>query len=106
MALYLLLLSAIGCALPLAATLVSPLGWFMIGVFLATFIFNNIILAYYVAVHLRLFFKRHLPRLKKCFSSKNRKLSQMKNEANTAVEKPFYSDNKKQGDSVNDYDEN
>ena len=58
-ALYLLLLSALASALPLSAALVSPLGWFMIGLVMATLIVNEVIMAYYVAVHLRLLFRRH-----------------------------------------------
>ena len=56
--LYLILLAALACALPLSGVLVSPLGWYMIAVFLATLIFNLVIMAYYVQAHLRQVFRR------------------------------------------------
>ena len=56
--LYLILLAVLACALPLSGVLVSPLGWYMIAVFLATLIFNLVIMAYYVQAHLRQVFRR------------------------------------------------
>jgi len=44
---------------------ISPVGWFMITVFLTILIFNMVIIAYYVTIHLRLFFKRHHKKLLK-----------------------------------------
>lgn len=69
-ALYLLLLSALASALPLSAALVSPLGWFMIGLVMATLIVNEVIMAYYVSVHLRLLFRRHQHKFAKCLRKK------------------------------------
>lgn len=58
-ALYLILLSVIGSSLPIASAAVSPLGWFMIVVFLATLIFNMVIIVYLAILHLRMYLKRH-----------------------------------------------
>ena len=58
-ALYLVLLAVIASSLPIGSAAIFPLGWFMIIVFLATLIFNMIIIAYFTILHLRLFLKRH-----------------------------------------------
>ena len=79
-ALYLLLLAAITSALPLPGALISSLGWFMIVIFLATLIFNIVILAYYVTVHLRLLCKRYRHILTCCKRQKKKTNTKNENE--------------------------
>ena len=58
-ALYLVLVSVVASSLPIVGAAVSPLGWFMIIVFLLTLIFNMVIIAYCTILHVRMFLKRH-----------------------------------------------
>lgn len=57
--LYLVLIAVVASSLPIVGAAVSPLGWFMIIVFLLTLIFNMVTIAYCTILHVRMFLKRH-----------------------------------------------
>ena len=58
-ALYLVLLIALTCALPIAPGVASALGWCIISIVLVTVVFNLGIIAYCTLGHLKRFTKRH-----------------------------------------------
>ena len=62
-ALYLILMLTLACALPLPLSAVSPIGWLIIGLTLSIVTFNLGVIAFYTLTHGRLYVKRNKRRL-------------------------------------------
>ena len=77
-ALYLVLIAVVASSLPLSSGMVSPVGWYMIVLFLLTLIFNMVIIAYLAISHLRLLIKRHRHRLISCLKRKEKVAAEKK----------------------------